>query len=188
MIGTPMANDVSANIRMYRLNELGDCFLVTLSAGGVKSRLLIDCGSFRNSGPSIARLKEIVAEIKTELGAKPLDVVVGTHQHNDHLSGFVHCEAEFRAIGVGQVWLPWLNDPGDTMAQAIGDAHHNLKLRLAGARGHLRASGQTVRGLRSLQVLDDILGFYGIYGAAGRPPDDPVRRVHVPRVLGRMEP
>src|SRR4051812_13312600 len=93
-----MSTNVSAHVCMYRLLELGDCFLVTLSANGASSRLLIDCGSFRNSGDSIKRLEAITAEIKTALGGKPLDVVVGTHQHNDHLSGFVHCESAFREM------------------------------------------------------------------------------------------
>lgn len=85
----------SADVRMYRLNELGDCFLVTLTSGDSTSRLLIDCGSFRNTSQSIRRIKEVVAGIATQTGPDHLDVVVGTHQHNDHLSGFVHCKAEF---------------------------------------------------------------------------------------------
>ena len=99
-----MPPSVSANIRMYRLKELGDCFLVTFSVGAATSRLLVDCGSFRNSSESIARLKQIASEIKKTLNGKSLDVVVGTHQHNDHVSGFVHCEKQFREIGVEQVW------------------------------------------------------------------------------------
>lgn len=183
-----MTTDVSANIRMYRLTELGDCFLVTLSVGSTKSRLLIDCGSFRNSADSVKRLKEIAAEIKKELAGKPLDVVVGTHQHNDHVSGFVHCEPEFRAIGVGQVWLSWLDDPGDKMAQDIGESHNNLKLRLAEVRDHLHASGATNRGLRSFKVLDDMLGFYGSKGAGTGPPDLPARGIKILKGLGSKDP
>src|SRR4051794_21648303 len=104
---------VSANVRMYRLDELGDCFLITFTAAGRKSRMLIDCGSFRNSNKSADRVKKIAAAIDTELASAPLDVVVGTHQHNDHLSGFVHAQKEFEKIKIKQVWLSWLDDPTD---------------------------------------------------------------------------
>jgi len=100
-----MSVPVSAKICMYRLLELGDCFLLTFTAGASKSRMLIDCGSFRNTTASATRLNQITKAIAADLAGAPLDVVVGTHQHNDHLSGFVHCEAAFRKIGIGEVWL-----------------------------------------------------------------------------------
>src|SRR5687767_6327808 len=161
-----MSAEVSANIRMYRLDELGDCFLITFTSGAASSRLLIDCGSFRNNGASIARLKTITGEIGKALGGSPLDVVVGTHQHNDHVSGFFHCKEAFRKMKVQQVWLSWLDNPQDRKAQVIGDAHNNLMFRLAEARTRLRAALKGSRGsrpaaARSLEVLDDMLGFYG---------------------------
>ena len=97
-----MAKKASARVRMYRLNELGDCFLVTLTVGEAQANMLIDCGSFRNSAVSKSHLGKVAAQIKADLKGAKLDVVVGTHQHNDHLSGFVHCEKEFREIGVEQ--------------------------------------------------------------------------------------
>ena len=123
-----MSVNVSAKVCMYRLHELGDCFMVTFTAaprepgpGALSSRMLIDCGSFRNSGVSTARLDKIATAIAKELAGAPIDVVVGTHQHNDHLSGFVHCEQAFRTIGVEQVWLSWLDNPLDKKAQKIGE-------------------------------------------------------------------
>ena len=132
-----MSEPLTATIRMYRLDELGDCFLVTFAAGDRRSRVLIDCGSFRNSGESKQRLDKIVASIATELDGTPLDVVVATHQHNDHVSGFLHCETAFATIGVSQVWLSWLDDPGDAQATQIGTHHHNLLVQLAAARNAL---------------------------------------------------
>ena len=177
----------SADIRMYRLNELGDCFLVTFTNAASRSRLLIDCGSFRNSGQSITRIKEIVADITTETDGAPLDVVVGTHQHNDHLSGFVHCEAEFKQIGVDQVWLSWLDDPKDGMALELGEAHNNLKLQLASVRDQLAASSITTRGVRPYEILNDILGFYGAT-AAGAPPEVPAKGVAILKEIGAKTP
>jgi hypothetical protein len=182
-----MAEDVSANVRMYRLKELGDCFLVTFIAGAAKSRLLIDCGSFRNGGDSIDRLKKIVAEIKNTLKGKPLEVVVGTHQHNDHLSGFVHCEKEFREIGVQQVWLSWLDDPSDSMARDIGDAHNNLMLGLASVREKMKSSAKNVASARSVEILEDMLGFYGA-AASGAPPEIPAKAIKILKGIARKAP
>jgi len=189
-----MSDQVSVNVRMYRLHELGDCFLLTFESGAKSCRMLIDCGSFRNGGDSIARLQQIAEQLRKDVGAgERLDVVVGTHQHNDHLSGFVHCEKEFRGIGVDQVWLSWLDDPKDAKAQSIGKAHDNLKLQLAAARDELSAvwkgrSATHPRAARALEVLNDMLGFYGAHAAAGGPPELPARGVRILKTLGSKKP
>ena len=184
----------SANIRMYRLNELGDCFLLTFTAGTATSRMLIDCGSFRNSGASIARLQDVTAQIIKDLGGQPLDVVVATHQHNDHVSGFVHCEKTFKdkKMGVRHVWLSWLDNPSDAKARKIGEDHQNLTLHLAGARDSLRAAikgkpGARQTAARSMEVLDDILGFYGAH-AKGAAPALPANAIKILKALGEEKP
>src|SRR5262245_49225256 len=161
-----MSTNASASIAMYRLHELGDCFLITFTAGAATSRMLIDCGSFRNDNKATTRLHQITAAIKTKLAGLRLDVVVATHQHNDHLSGFVHCESTFRTVGVREVWLSWLDDPNDHKAQKIGQNHNNLMMKLAAARKRLHASvnkrsSARPTAARSLEVLDDVLAFHG---------------------------
>src|SRR5262249_34143029 len=143
--------------------------LITFAAGAATSRMLIDCGSFRNTASSIARLQKIAANIKEELVGSHIDVVVGTHQHNDHLSGFVHCEKTFHSIGLQQVWMSWLDDPTDRMPQGIGKDHKKLKVALFDARKHAKAGARAAKAARSLEVLDDVLGFYGAKGAATAP-------------------
>src|SRR5690242_17745169 len=140
-----MTPKTSATVRMYRLNELGDCFLISFSSSSKKSHMLIDCGSFRNGPDSIKRLKQITAQIKKDLGNAKIDVIVGTHQHNDHLSGFVHCKDEFEQIEVEQVWLSWLDDPHDPEAQKIGHDYNNLRLSLYKAMDKMRAQVVTSR-------------------------------------------
>jgi hypothetical protein len=170
---------------MYRLDELGDCFLLTFRKGESTSRMLIDCGSFRNSGPSKSRLKTIVADIAAEANGSPMDVVVGTHQHNDHVSGFVHCEAEFKAMGVENVWLPWLDDPQDPMAVDIGRDHNNLQMALHGARDKIHAlAGPEAK--KRLEKVDDILGFYG--ASDKLPPALPADAVRRLKSMGRNKP
>lgn len=172
-------------VRMYRLDELGDCFLLTFRDGKTVSRMLVDCGSFRNSGASKARLQKIVADIAAEAGEAPLDIVVGTHQHNDHVSGFVHCEDELKAIGVEQVWLPWLDDPQDASAFEIGQRHNSLQLALHLARGKLHTlAGPQAKA--KLGVVDDMLGFYG--ASAKLPPSLPADAIRRLKLLGRKKP
>jgi beta-lactamase superfamily II metal-dependent hydrolase len=175
---------------MYRLLELGDCFLVTFTSGGSRSRMLIDCGSFRNTAGSTRRLDAITRAIAADLAGAPLDVVVGTHQHNDHLSGFVHCETTFRAMNIGQVWLSWLDNAADKRAQAIGKAHHNLVARLHACQRALQKSVShttaSPTAVRSLEVLSDMLGFYGATAAA--PPEIPAKAVAILKTLGARKP
>jgi glyoxylase-like metal-dependent hydrolase (beta-lactamase superfamily II) len=180
----------SAKVRMYRLNELGDCFLVTLAADGATSRLLIDCGSFRNIKASIDRIKDIAAAIHKDLKGEPLDVIAGTHQHNDHLSGFVHAEKEFRNIKARQVWLSWLDDPADAAARKIGKEHKNLVSSLHKARRALGNKPLGAKGNRARQVLEDVLGFYGAApkGAAGGPPEVPANAVKILKDIGIQKP
>jgi Metallo-beta-lactamase superfamily len=181
---------VSANVRMYRLNELGDCFLITFTADGNKSHMLIDCGSFRNSNASVARIGKITDGIAKQLAGAPLDVVVGTHQHNDHLSGFVHGRKDFEKIKIGQVWLSWLDDPADATARKIGKDHKNLVSNLHKARQAIGNTPRGLKGARAVEQLDDVLGFYGIApkGAAAGPPALPAEAVDILRQIGKEKP
>jgi len=186
-----MSVKVSTKICMYRLFELGDCFLVTFSAGASKSRMLIDCGSFRNSAASAARLDQVTKAIAKDLAGAPLDVVVGTHQHNDHMSGFVHCEAAFRKMNIEQVWLSWLDNPADKRAQTIGAAHDNLMFQLHAAHVALRpfvkgSRAERPLAARSIEVLEDVLGFYGASG--GTPPELPAKGVKILKEIGKKKP
>jgi len=155
-----MSQTVSVNIKMYRVKELGDCFLLRFQNGDDKSHVLIDCGSFRNGGPSIKRMKEVAEDIQQQLNGAKLDVVVGTHQHNDHLSGFVHAKKTFESISPEQVWLSWLDNPKDKQAVKIGEDFNNYltNLRLIGKEmTHPELSGSEAK-----EVVDEMLGFFGI--------------------------
>lgn len=182
-----MTQPVTATVRMYRLHELGDCFLLTFTSAGATSRMLIDCGSFRNDTASVARLEAIVRDIGAQDGGA-LDVVVGTHQHNDHLSGFVHCRDAFQNLGVDQVWLSWLDNPDDALARRIGQSHRNLLTGLAEARDALTARRDLrAQSARTLEVMNDTLAFFGAK-EAGRPPRLPAEAVSTLKTLGRRPP
>ena len=149
-----MSNTLTTKIRMYRLHELGDCFLLTFNVDSQKSHVLIDCGSFRNSNKSVKKLKSVAKNIEDLVDG--IDVVIATHQHNDHMSGFMHAKKEFEKIGIRQVYLSWLDDPTDTLALAIAKKHDKVKRKLADIRGIVRKKrGPVISQIRA--ALDTVV-------------------------------
>src|SRR5215210_3368385 len=76
-------------IRMYRIG-FGDCFLLSLpddsrESTGRYSHILIDCGV--HSQGDIGTMEKIVENI-AEVTDTQLDIIVATHAHRDHISGF----------------------------------------------------------------------------------------------------
>ena len=65
---------LSVRVRMYRLNELGDCFLVSCKDGDKTSSMLVDCGSFPGvaTPPNGAGAEQLAVKF-------PLAGVVDTH-------------------------------------------------------------------------------------------------------------
>lgn len=105
----------SLRVRMYRVG-FGDCFLVTLACPGGPFRMLVDCGV--HSGGDAGTLARVVNDIVAQSEHK-LDVVVATHMHEDHISGFGKCADAFSQIEVGEVWLPWTEDPDDAQGRRL---------------------------------------------------------------------
>jgi len=175
-----MSIEITATVRMFHVGELGDCFWLSFKDGKEESNVLIDCGSFRNGHVSRQRLNQIVTYIMSRLNGKPLDVVIGTHQHNDHLSGFVHCERLFGGM-VAQVWLSWLDNPKDEQARTIKREQKNLIHNIKALQQKMKSpSMQIAKGL-----LTDILGFYN---ASGSDPEVPTKGIEILRGLGAKEP
>ena len=109
-------------IRMYRVG-FGDCFLVSLPDDGKQHHLLIDCGvHVRGNLDTIAAA---VDDIAKETGGE-IALVVATHHHQDHISGFGECAAAFGKMHAGEVWLPWTEDPNDEQASRLKKKHMAL--------------------------------------------------------------
>src|SRR5437762_8180001 len=122
-------------IRMYRVG-FGDCFLLTLPTTLGPRHILIDCGVHARGdldtlGPSVDNIAE-------ETGGK-LAVVILTHVHQDHLAGFDRFEARFRAFEVGEVWLPWTENPHDADAASLQRKADTVVGQLQGHFGALAA-------------------------------------------------
>ncbi len=105
----------SVRVRMYRVG-FGDCFLLTL---GGKHHILVDCGvhakgNVKANGESL--IDKAFADI-AEVTQKKLDVVIATHAHQDHVSGFGKFAEQFAEFTVGEVWMPWTDDPSNAIAR-----------------------------------------------------------------------
>ena len=99
-------------IRSYNVG-FGDCFLLTFTYERAKPRnVLIDFGSTMQSktGPK-GKMLEIAERIKEDCGGK-LDMVVATHRHADHISGFGDETGKVIAsLEPRLVVQPWTEDP-----------------------------------------------------------------------------
>jgi hypothetical protein len=102
---------------MYQVG-FGDCFLLlfdynqALADRRRQRSMLIDFGS--SHGPAEGKLdsQKVAQQIAADCGAK-LDVVVVTHRHKDHLSGFGHSKAGpiIEGLNPTLVVRPWTEDP-----------------------------------------------------------------------------
>jgi hypothetical protein len=163
----PMTAPASGvKIRMYR-QGLGDCFLLAFAHGdGRPFYMLIDCGVLMGTEGAADKMRRVAESLRDSTGGR-IDVLVATHQHWDHLSGFdpEQARAVFDQIEIGEVWVAWTEDPDNDLA---------TRLR-ARRRAHLRALSGVARGLRAASddgkagALEAILGFFGELGVDGHP-------------------
>jgi beta-lactamase superfamily II metal-dependent hydrolase len=126
-------------IRMYRVG-FGDCFLLSLPASTVTAagpvQILVDCGV--HSGGDIGTIERAVDDIASATNKK-LAIIIATHAHRDHISGFGKFGDTFSTFKIGEVWLPWTWNPDDPQAvkiqkkQAALIAQLDQHFRLTGA-------------------------------------------------------
>ena len=119
-------------VRMYRVG-FGDFFLLTVPAKTGAQHILIDCGVHAGDIKSMdACVQDLVKETNRKLA-----LVVATHYHADHLSGFASNFDEFAQFEVGAVWITNRLDPKNDKASKfkaqITSLANQLQLRL-GAR------------------------------------------------------
>jgi hypothetical protein len=108
-------------VRMYR-KLLGDCFLLTLGdpAASREERvhILIDCGVLQNVPGEAALMQAAAADIRSVVGGY-LDLLVITHEHWDHISGFSHArDLLIDTLEIRNLWLAWTEKRGDPQADA----------------------------------------------------------------------
>jgi hypothetical protein len=156
----------SVRVRMYR-QGLGDCFLLTFSTGATPAHMLIDCGVLKGTRDANAVMRT-VAESVVETTGGQLDVLVATHEHWDHLSGFLQAKEVFDGLDVGEVWLAWTEDPDDELAAELRKRKARTIRALAAAARGLKGA-RSASGRATLARLEALLNFLGDLSLAGRP-------------------
>lgn len=133
-----------AAIRMYR-QGLGDCFLLAFATGPETrpAYMLIDCGVHLAQTGGAANVKLVFDDIVATTEGR-LDVVVATHEHTDHVYGFVaHAESLLNGrLQIDQLWLGWTEDPKDPVAQSLAASKQAAHQALIGAYERLRKQTQ----------------------------------------------
>ncbi|CDX17846.1 conserved hypothetical protein [Mesorhizobium sp. ORS 3324] len=162
----PMAARAPAVTVRHYCQGIGDCHLLTFAkADGSPFRVLIDCGIHVSITGGPALVADIVADLKKETGGK-IDVLVVTHEHWDHVSGFLTSNDLFKGFAIGDVWMAWTENPGDPEAVELDKfkgkalaALQDASQKLDGMQG-LNPYMERVR-----EGLQAVLGFQ--FGAAG---------------------
>ena len=116
---------------MFRIG-FGDFFLFSVPGNDGKDRhILIDCGVHAKDLKTIRTAVEQMAQDC----AFHLSLIIMTHRHADHISGFGTCSDVFKKITVDRVWMPWFENPGNKTARALqanlASLANRLSLRLA---------------------------------------------------------
>jgi beta-lactamase superfamily II metal-dependent hydrolase len=89
-------------VRVYDVG-FGDCIYVRIPDGDGRFHLLIDCGTSGSTKVLEAALGDVREMLPLEDGKRRLDLLVVTHPHADHISGFN--PNWFEGIQIRRIWL-----------------------------------------------------------------------------------
>jgi beta-lactamase superfamily II metal-dependent hydrolase len=122
----------SVTIRMYNVG-FGDCFLLTFHYLKEDRHMLIDYGSTAApKGAGAKYLVEVAKDIATQCKGK-LHVLVATHRHRDHISGFTtEGDATGKIIASlkpDHVVQPWTEDPNAEPSAMTATTTSNKNIR-----------------------------------------------------------
>ena len=153
------------SVRHY-CQGIGDCHLLRFpKPDGSAYWMLIDCGVHSSVSGGPDTMARIVADIAEVTGAH-LDVVVVTHEHTDHLSGFLTAAKEFADFTVGEVWMAWTENPTDPQARELDKYKQQALTALQMTSQRLDRAAHMSAHLSAVRTgLDALLGFS--FGAKG---------------------
>ncbi|CCE03517.1 putative Metallo-hydrolase [Bradyrhizobium sp. STM 3809] len=148
-------------VRMYRVG-FGDFFLLSVPTATGPSHILIDCGVHAKD---LGSIRAAVTQMAKDCSNR-LSLVIMTHRHADHISGFGSCADIFAQIEVARVWMPWFENPANPKAAAFqaslvamaGDLGRQFRARLA--------AGSDPQADQLLRMAENITGGLGGAGIA----------------------
>lgn len=150
--------DVNIRVRMYRIG-FGDFFFLTVPGKNGPAHILIDCGVH---AANIGTINDCIQDMKKETGNR-LALVILTHYHADHMSGFASNYNDFEEFEVGAVWITNRLDPSHAQ-------HAKFMAQLTSVAQQLRfqLSARTDEaGATALHMVENALGVSGKDGGAG---------------------
>jgi len=138
-------------VRMYRVG-FGDFFLLTVPTGSGPRHVLIDCGVHAGNIKSMPQCVQDLIRVTN----RKLALVIVTHYHADHLSGFATQYAEFAKFEVDMVWITNRLDPQDGQAMKLQSQISSLAMHL---RLQLQLAARTdVDALQAAAKVENALG------------------------------
>jgi hypothetical protein len=153
-------------VRMYR-QGLGDCFLITIPRrNGTPFYAVIDCGVILGTKDAGKIMTDVVEHIIQTTGGH-VDLVVATHEHWDHISGFGQAReiwTDKNKLTVGKVWLSWAENQKDPLAHKLRTQRQALKIALQAAASRMRLAGDG-------SAAQDVTNLLDFFGAAGTTSD-----------------
>ncbi|HZE71663.1 MAG TPA: hypothetical protein VE135_19320 [Pyrinomonadaceae bacterium] len=164
-------------IRMYK-QGLGDCFLLTFPGKSKPFHMLIDCGALKSKHYGEKEMQDVVAAIQLATGGGKgkakgrLDIVAATHEHWDHISGFLQAKKLFDDIKVNNVWVAWTEEPENAAAQRLKKEFKKKKKAVQKALA-LLPSGQQSDARMGLyrHAISELSGFFGMGAPKGMTTD-----------------
>ncbi len=123
-------------IRMYR-GGTGDFFILQFKRRNTVSfQMMIDCGCINGGKPHFA---ERLEDLKTFTKNKPIDLLVVTHEHADHINGFELAKDIFKDMQFKKVWFSWTENDEDAFANDLRKNYSELDKAIKVAVSKLNA-------------------------------------------------
>jgi hypothetical protein len=113
--------------------------------------MMVDCGSCTGDKedfrPYMEDLKEYISG--------GIDLLVITHEHNDHVNGFAKWPEIFRELQIGKAWFAWTENPRDPQgrAQELLKKRERLKMAINCALREIRSRAYDVKDDYYLQQI-----------------------------------
>jgi hypothetical protein len=149
---------------MYKVG-LGDCFLLTFSGKQRAVHMLVDCGVVLGTENAAEKMAKVVEDIRSATNGR-LDIVIATHEHWDHLSGFLQASSIFDKIRMDRIWMAWTEDPSDPRANQLKE-EFGLQAQAVVAAVRRWKEAQIQPGLR--QGVQEMCSFLGdVFAADGQ--------------------
>lgn len=143
-------------VRMY-CHGLGDCFLVSIPQKDKPFWLMIDFGILLGTPKGGDRMKAVLNNIKETTGGI-IDLLVVTHQHWDHVSGFSYAQKEIRELKdqelltITKVWYAWTEDPADELGVELQRTHSKAAFAIEKALTLMDNNSKLRQGIADLML------------------------------------